>query len=125
MTPQECFEEAGIPMDVARTAVATGAVSYRGVFDVSGVDCVKDDVLFTFDLELQRGFTPANNDGEVESFELWTMDRVLKTIETNAGDFKPNCIIVILDFAIRRGLVKPEEKGYLELLRMMRAGDCA
>ena len=65
-------------------------------------------------------------DGEVESFELWPMERVIDTLCANGDmDFKPNVALVIIDFLLRRGFVAPEEDGYLDLLMAVRQGDCS
>ncbi len=51
---QECGEEAGIPPELAATAVAAGAVSYTALQPAG----VKRDVLFVYDLRLPAEFTP-------------------------------------------------------------------
>ena len=38
-------------------------------------------------------------------------------------EYKPNCRLVLIDLAIRRGLFTPEQPGYLSLLRSLRTGD--
>jgi hypothetical protein len=104
---KEAEEEASIPRDLAETAVPVGAVSYR----CERTEGLRDDVLFCYDLDLPADFTPTNNDGEVETFELWHVDRVLETIRVT-DHFKFNVSLVILDFAIRRGYLNPDEPGY-------------
>ncbi len=51
---QECGEEAGIPPELAATAVAAGAVSYTALQPAG----IKRDVLFVYDLRLPAEFTP-------------------------------------------------------------------
>ena len=104
---KEAEEEAGIPRDHAVRAVPVGAVSYR----CERREGLRDDVLFCFDLELPEDFTPKNNDGEVETFELWPIERVMETIRAT-DHFKFNVNLVVLDFAIRRGNLTPDDPGY-------------
>jgi len=124
MTPsenviKEAGEEAGIPEELARTAKARGAVSYRGQ-DEDGR--LKNDVLFCFDLELSLDFVPRPVDGEVDSFELLSLDIVIDLILQ--GKFKPNVVLVIVDFLFRHGVLEPELSSYLELISALRQGDC-
>ena len=113
---KECEEEANVPRALAEKAAAVGAVSYECAIP----EGLKRDVLMCFDLRLPADFAPSNNDGEVEEFFLWPIERVAETVRDTA-QFKPNCNLVITDFLIRRGLISPG-KGYLDLLRGLRAG---
>ncbi len=62
----------------------------------------KRDILMCFDLELSNDFIPQPIDGEVESFELHTIDWVLKKVlEGGPNGYKPNCNLVIIDFLLR------------------------
>ena len=63
---KECAEEAGLPADVVQQARPTGTIRYRQEIEHG----LKDDLIFSYDLELPAGFEPCNSDGEVESFEL-------------------------------------------------------
>ena len=42
-----------------------------------------------------------------------------------ADEFKDNCNLVIADFLIRHGCLTPDMRGYLQLLRGLRQGDCS
>jgi hypothetical protein len=79
-------------------------------------------VLFCYDLELPPDFVPSNNDGEVEEFMLWPLERVAETVRTTQ-QYKPNCCIVVADFLVRHGYLRPESRGYLQLLQLLRSGD--
>ena len=107
---KECQEEAGMEPDLAARAISVGLVSYRCVRE----EGLRDDVLFCFDLELPASFAPRNTDGEVESFELWPFPRVLETIR-DSDAFKFNVSLVILDFAIRHGVLQPDDPDYEEI----------
>jgi 8-oxo-dGTP pyrophosphatase MutT (NUDIX family) len=94
---KECEEEANIPEELALKSIPTGAVSYMGLCEDK---FVKRDVLMVFDLELPLDFIPTPVDGEVEKFELHSIDFVLEHI-MDGKYYKPNCHLVILDFLVR------------------------
>ena len=104
---KEAGEEAGLAPELARRSVPVGAVSYVCARD----EGLRDDVLFCFDLQVPEDVVPVNTDGEVDYFELWPMARVLETIRDTEA-FKFNVSLVILDFAIRRGLLTPDDPDY-------------
>jgi 8-oxo-dGTP pyrophosphatase MutT (NUDIX family) len=104
---KECDEEAGICAELAARAKPAGMVSYA----TSSPLGLRPDVLFVFDLELPADFTPHNNDGEVESFELWPVSQVLEVVRDSAK-FKYNCALVVIDFLIRHGVISPELHDY-------------
>lgn len=108
---KECFEEAGISETQASQSIATGTISYRHT-DGRGL---KRDILYCYDLELPDSFVPVCQDGEVESFERLPIDVVLSMIETTDA-FKYNCNLVIIDFAIRHGILTGDNTpDYAEL----------
>ena len=115
---KEAWEEAGIPTELAARAVATGAVSFRcerpeGLFD---------EVSFCYDLEIPEEFTPQNTDGEVESFSLWPIEEVLARVR-DTEDFGFDVALVIIDFAIRRGLIAPDDPDYQEIREGLRLAE--
>ncbi|MFN3076741.1 MAG: DUF4743 domain-containing protein [Alphaproteobacteria bacterium] len=113
---KECAEEADMPADLAARARPVGAVTYC----MEGQHGLKPDCMFCFDLELSPDFVPRNTDGEIDTFLLWPMERVLETVR-NTTEFKFNVNLVILDFAIRHGLLSPDdEPDYLEILLALR-----
>jgi hypothetical protein len=97
---KECAEEASLSEEIARTALPVGACSYNHV-DSTGH--LKRDAMFCFDLELPEGVHPVPMDGEVESFQLrdvrWVLDKILGNDPLEV--YKPNCILVVIDFFIR------------------------
>ncbi|XP_019191609.1 PREDICTED: nudix hydrolase 20, chloroplastic-like isoform X2 [Ipomoea nil] len=116
---KECKEEARIPESFSTQAIPVGAVSYMDINRYR----FKRDVLFCYDLKLPESFIPSNEDGEVESFRLVPISEVANIIRRTSF-FKANCNVVIIDFLIRHGYIKPEDFGYLELLQSLRSGDC-
>ncbi|MBV8505969.1 MAG: DUF4743 domain-containing protein, partial [Alphaproteobacteria bacterium] len=105
---KEAEEEASIPTELIRRAVPAGAVSYRMETQLG----IRDDVLFVYDLQTPEDFTPKNRDGEIVNFELMPAREVIERIRTT-GDFKFNVNLVILDFAVRHGLLRPDDPEYL------------
>jgi 8-oxo-dGTP pyrophosphatase MutT (NUDIX family) len=107
---KEAEEEAAIPAGLIARAVAAGAVTYRMETPFG----IRDDVLFVYDLDVPADFVPTNRDGEIVEFRLMPAAAVLDRIRTS-DDFKFNVNLVILDFALRHGLLRPDEPGYLDI----------
>ena len=107
---KEGEEEAGIPAALIERAVPVGAVSYRMETELG----IRDDVLFVYDLELPADFTPKCNDGEIVEFALMPAIDVVERVR-RTDDFKFNVNLVILDFALRHGLLAPEDPEYLDV----------
>jgi len=108
---KECWEEAGVPAEMARRAVSTGAVTYMAESSRG----LKPDTLYCYDLELPADFLPRCTDGEVEGFELWPVEQVMEVLQEGPS-FKLNCNLVIIDFLIRHGYIAPEDEDYLYLV---------
>ena len=107
---KEGEEEASIPRSLTSRAIPAGAVSYRMENELG----IRDDVLFAFDLEMPADFVPKNQDGEIVHFELMPASAVLDRVRTG-DDFKFNVNLVILDFALRHGLLRPDDPEYLDV----------
>jgi 8-oxo-dGTP pyrophosphatase MutT (NUDIX family) len=112
---KEAGEEADMPADLIARAVPVGAVSYR--MEVPGG--ARDDVLFVYDLEVLGDFAPRNTDGEIVSFHLMDAAEVVARV-CDSEDFKFNVNLVIIDFALRHGLVPPDHPDYLALITGLR-----
>lgn len=108
---KECWEEAGISADLARRAVAAGAVSYH----LDTERGFKADTLYCYDLELPEEFVPCCMDGEVQAFYLLPVEEVLERVR-DTNQFKLNCNLVLIDFFIRHGYIDPDDEHYLSLL---------
>lgn len=108
---KECWEEAGIPRELAERAIPVGAVSYHTDTQLG----FKSDTLYCYDLELPVDFVPTCTDGEVQAFYLWPIEEVMDRVK-NGNEFKLNCNLVIIDFLIRHGYINPDESGYMNLL---------
>ena len=107
---KEGEEEASIPRNLTNDALPAGVVSYRMESELG----VRDDVLFVFDLEMPADFVPKNQDGEIAHFELMPASAVLDRVRTS-DDFKFNVNLVILDFALRHGILRPDDREYLDV----------
>jgi len=107
---KEADEEAMIAPELIAQAVPAGAVSYRMETALG----IRDDVLFVYDLEAPADFVPHNRDGEFVDFAAMPAMAVLDRIRTSS-DFKFNVNLVILDFAVRRGLLRSGDPEYLEV----------
>ncbi len=107
---KEAEEEASIPPGLIKHAVPAGAVSYRMETRLG----IRDDVLFVYDLETPADFAPENRDGEIVHFELMPASEVLERVRATS-DFKFNVNLVILDFAVRHGLLRPGDPEYLDV----------
>ena len=108
---KECSEEAGIPAELARQAVPSGAVTYFAETDRG----LKPDLLYCYDLELPEEFVPRSQDGETVEFHLWPVARVAELVR-ETDEFKLNCNLVIIDFMIRRGYIQPDHPDYPALV---------
>lgn len=97
---KEAEEEAAIPAALARQAMAVGAITYA----MDRPEGLRRDVLRCYDLTLPADFLPRAADGEVESFALWPLARVLATVR-ETDDFKFNVNLVLIDLFLRRRLV--------------------
>jgi 8-oxo-dGTP pyrophosphatase MutT (NUDIX family) len=107
---KECEEEAAIPAALAAQARSAGAIRYR----MEHQGWLRNDTMFVYDLELPADFVPANNDGEIASFRLMELGAV-EEILAAGEDFKFNVALVLIDFLIRHGHIRPEHPDYSDL----------
>lgn len=97
---KEAEEEAAIPAELAEGAVHVGTITYA----MERPEGLRRDRLHCYDLRLPADFRPRAVDGEVESFELWPLERVLAVVHAT-DRFKFNVSLVLIDLFLRRGLV--------------------
>jgi 8-oxo-dGTP pyrophosphatase MutT (NUDIX family) len=107
---KEAEEEAAIDARLIARAVPSGALTYC----METKTGIRDDVMFVYDLEVPPDFVPENHDGEIESFALMPLAEVLDRIRTTT-EFKFNVNLVILDFAVRHGVLRPDDPEYLDI----------
>lgn len=124
MTPdalarKEAWEEAGVGADLARAITRVSAVT---MFMEHG-DVIFRDVDHVFDLELPADFVPRPVDSEVSAFELHPVDKILDVV-LHSDRFKPDCNLVILDFLLRHGHIRPEDPLFEQSVLGVRRGVC-
>ena len=107
---KECEEEASIPAALAARAKPAGAIRYR----MEHQGWLRNDTMFVYDLELPADFKPVNNDGEIASFRLMELDEVAEILAAGE-DFKFNVALVLIDFLIRHGHIRPDHPDYSDL----------
>ena len=115
---KEAREEASVPAALARQARPAGALSYA--MEVPGG--LRRDVLYVYDLPVPDDFRPVDQDGEHSRFMRLPAAQALRRV-AETDDFKFNVNLVIIDFAIRHGILKPEHGDYLKLNRDLRSWD--
>jgi len=71
-------------------------------------------VLFVYDLDVPSDFTPRNTDGEIVEFRLMQAAEVVDLIR-RTEEFKFNVNLIIIDFALRHGLLSVEDPEYLDV----------
>ena len=115
---RECAEEASLPADFVREhAKAVGTVTYFHIRDQRAggeTKLLQPECQYVYDLELPEDVVPKPSDDEVEGFELMGIGKVKEHLK--AGDFKPNCAMVLLDFFVRHGILTAEDEGYVEIV---------
>lgn len=124
---KESMEEARLPKDIIETSISNaGAVSYlfyQGAKDETEKfnnqqSYIVGEVEYVYDLKLDEKIVPKPNDGEVDSFNLFSLQEVVTTLQN--AEFKPNSALVMVDFLIRHGFITPEnEPNYLEIVSRM------
>lgn len=112
---KEADEEAAMPAALVACAAPVGAISYR----METAHGVRDDALFVYDVETPGDFVPHNKDGEIVSFETMDAAEVLERVRAT-DDFKFNVNLIQIDFALRRGLITPDDPDYLDLVTGLR-----
>jgi isopentenyldiphosphate isomerase len=120
---REGDEEASLPRHVMEKSVAVGVVTY---FYISGPrsggeeGLLQPECQYVYDLDLTPGdgeeaVVLKLNDRSVDSFHCMSVQEVKQCLAN--GEFKPNCALVMIDFLVRHGFVKPEgEVDYVEVV---------
>lgn len=99
---KEATEEAAVPPEFVRSAVPVGHIIYT----MERPEGLRRDRLHCYDLWLPEDFSPRAADGEVASFALWPLSRVLEVLcETDR--FKFNVALVLIDLFLRLGVIDP------------------
>ncbi|MGI4976350.1 MAG: NUDIX hydrolase [Janthinobacterium lividum] len=105
---KEAAEECGLPAALAAQAREVAVISYT----MERPEGLRRDRLHCYDIDLPEDFTPRPVDGEVAGFELWPVARAIEAAR-HTDDFKFNVPLVLIDLALRLGLVDGEEAARL------------
>ncbi|QLG75092.1 hypothetical protein HG535_0H04190 [Zygotorulaspora mrakii] len=123
---KESMEEANLIEDTIKPNIkAAGVVSYLHFMPEKTSEKFKDEssfivgeVEYIYDLRLPSDIIPVPNDGEVDSFNLLSLQEVIDALVSKK--FKPNCGLVMVDFLIRHGYITTDnEPNYLKLVAKM------
>lgn len=101
---KESDEEAAIPEALARQARPVGIISYTAQTE----NGIRADTLYNYDLELPPDFRPHNRDGEVDEFLCLPLDEIARLVR-DSDAFKQNSAVVVIDYLIRHGYLKPDD----------------
>ncbi|MFM0646303.1 DUF4743 domain-containing protein [Paraburkholderia bryophila] len=107
---KECWEEAGIPEEIAARAVA-GRTAHVLQSLPEGTQA---EQIFIYDLALPADFTPRNQDGEVGEHRLARIDEVARWIEEDA--MTVDASLATLDCLLRRRWIDEEACAGIEVL---------
>ena len=107
---KECWEEAGIPEDIAARAVA-GRTAHVLQSIPEGTQA---EQIFIYDLALPVDFAPRNQDGEVGEHRLARIDEVARWIEE--GALTVDASLATLDCMLRRRWIDEEACAGIEAL---------
>jgi 8-oxo-dGTP pyrophosphatase MutT (NUDIX family) len=115
---KEAEEEAGLAPAWTRSRfVAAGSISYVSKHPYG----LTNDTMLIFDVELPNDVVPANQDGEVESFDLLPVQDALAQLWSEPERFKPDVCLLLLDFFVRHGVLTADNfADYEELQRALR-----
>ena len=114
---KESQEEASIPHPIASQAQARGYLKYQ-METSRGIEA---STLFNYDCWLPESFVPENTDGEVDSFQLVSLQELAELTE-NTDDFKDNCNLTNIDLLIRSGVIDEKHPDFQEITRLLYAG---
>ncbi|CAB3798809.1 hypothetical protein LMG28614_04850 [Paraburkholderia ultramafica] len=107
---KECWEEAGIPKEIAARAVA-GRTAHVLQSLPEGTQA---EQIFIYDLALPADFAPRNQDGEVGEHRLARIDEVARWIEE--GALTVDASLATLDCLLRRRWIDEDACAGIEAL---------
>jgi len=117
---KEAWEEAGIDATTVRAARPVGVVhAVRILFDG-----LQRETLFVHDLALPRTFVPSNQDGEAVGHRLVSLAEAARIVATENNDDEAtlDASLVILDYLVRHGAIRPDQPRFAALVRLLRLG---
>lgn len=125
---RECTEEASLDSRWVRSRLRpVGTISYLTKSEVGG--WYQPETQYLYDLPFDSSpltsdsVRPITNaqDGEVENFTLLPESEILSSLLSE--EWKPNCVLVVIDFLIRKGKVTFESDAkFTEICESLRRG---
>ncbi|KAJ1033011.1 hypothetical protein NDA16_000290 [Ustilago loliicola] len=114
---RECEEEANLESTLVEKHIKqTGVLSY--CYKMVKQGWIQPEVEYVYDLPLPSDVTLQPKDGEVDHFELMTLDEIYDKMRQ--GKFKANCVLVLLDFLIRHSHITAEnEPSYRQIVAQL------
>ena len=107
---KECWEEAGIPEEIAARAVAGRTAHVLQTLP----EGTQAEQIFIYDLALPADFAPRNQDGEVGEHRLARVDEVARWIEE--GAMTVDASLATLDCLLRRRWIDADACAGIEAL---------
>jgi 8-oxo-dGTP pyrophosphatase MutT (NUDIX family) len=104
---REGWEEAGLAREALRDATAGSVLRLHR--DIA--EGLQHEWLYSYDLQLPSGLSPANQDGEVAGFECLPLAEAMELASADA--MTVDAALVTLDFALRRNLLAGQDRGRL------------
>jgi len=116
---KEAWEEAGIPAHVAARARPQGSIDICRAQPQG----LQRETIFVYDLDLDSGFAPANQDGEaVEHLQLSLSDAARLIADGEDDDaVTADASLVILDCLLRHGTLGPDSPAIRALSALLHA----
>lgn len=117
---KEAEEEAGISKQLSQNLNSCGSSNYFR--QIASYKNLRADVMFIYDLWLPEDFAPINQDGEVAEFFLLPLKEIIEQLKnpSTAEPYKYNSALVMIDCAIRYGIVNNEnEREFLEICQSL------
>lgn len=106
---REAAEEASLPEDYVRKyARPYGTLSYHMDRDGNGEEGHQPQVQYVYHIELTPEIVPTPLDGEVEKFELMTLEEVQNALAQ--GAFKTNCAVTWISYLVITGAINAENE---------------
>ncbi len=121
-TPLSCLireagEEASLPPDYIREhAKPYDILSYHMATNGNGEEAHQPQIMHVYHIELPQDIKPTPSDGEVEKFELMTLEEVQAALKR--GEFKNNCAATWLSYMISTGILNAENESNLYRISM-------
>ncbi len=92
---KECLEEANIPAEI----VENFTWGYKFRYTLERYAGIRNDLVYSFNIEIPQNFIPEALDGEVSNFYLMSLEEVYNLLKTN-DNIKFNSFLVIASFLL-------------------------